>query len=116
MRAKPDGFELEFTSDVDPRTAADPASYSMLSYTYEYHAAYGSDEMDKGPAPIASVAVTGPRTVRLVLDKLKTGDMGYVYELKATGVRDGEGRPLLHTSAFYTLQRVPSQGVSTGAK
>ena len=46
MRARPDGFELTFTQPVDPKTAGDPASYKLLTYTYIYQASYGSPEVD----------------------------------------------------------------------
>ena len=33
MRAKPDGFELTFTKEIDPKTAGDAASYKMETFT-----------------------------------------------------------------------------------
>ena len=42
--------------------------------------------------------------VQLVLDKMRPG---YVYELHASGVRNTLGQPLLHSAAYYTLNRVP---------
>ncbi len=47
MHAKPDGFELTFTQPVDPKTAGDPKSYSMKTFTYIYRAEYGSPEVDQ---------------------------------------------------------------------
>lgn len=40
--------------------------------------------------------------------------MGFVHELHAEGVRGAvgtaqAGRPLLHTTAYYTLQRIPTR-------
>jgi hypothetical protein len=32
---------------------------------------------------------------------------GYVHELQCAGVRDREGRPLLHDSGYYTLNQIP---------
>lgn len=107
MHVTPNGFELTFTKDLDPAAARDPASYSMSSYTYEYHETYGSDEMDTQKRTITGVELVSPRTVRLTLDALRTGDMGYVHELHLPGVRDAEGNPLLHTEAYYTLHKIP---------
>src|SRR5690606_10695307 len=45
MRAKPDGFELQFTRRVDPNAASNPDSYQLSSYTYVYQSTYGSDEI-----------------------------------------------------------------------
>src|SRR5262249_29886325 len=70
LRAAPGGFTLEFTGDVDPRTAGDAASYGCVSYTYEYHPTYGSDEMDTKKPRVTRAEVTGPRTVRLTLDEV----------------------------------------------
>jgi hypothetical protein len=43
---------------VDATTAANPTSYLMKSFTYFYSGAYGSDEIDVKPAPIASATVS----------------------------------------------------------
>jgi hypothetical protein len=84
----------------------------MLSYTYEYHEPYGSDEMEKAPQRIVSARVTGPRTVFLAVDQLRAGGEGYVHELALPGVRDSEGQPLLHAVAYYTLVKLPPEAVS----
>ncbi|MCG3123776.1 MAG: hypothetical protein GIKADHBN_02197 [Phycisphaerales bacterium] len=110
MTATPEGFELTFTADVDPDSAASTASYEMESYTYEYHADYGSKEMETRRLTIAKAELKGPRTVRLRVDGLRDGGMGYVHELTAAGVKSkDDGRTLLHTRAYYTLQRIPTQ-------
>ncbi|MBK7405270.1 MAG: hypothetical protein IPJ41_11720 [Phycisphaerales bacterium] len=107
MSAVPGGFELQFTQDIDTKSAADPASYAMTSYTYEYHQTYGSDEMETQRPTITGAAVVGPRTVRLTVAGLRSGGEGFVHELHAEGVRDATGAPLLHAAAYYTLQKAP---------
>ncbi len=106
MRARSDGFVLEFTQDVDPATGGDPASYSMSSYTYDYHADYGAPEKDTAEVRIVSATVTDRRKVRLVVEPLRPG---YVHELNAGGVRTTGGEDLLHANAYYTLQNVPGR-------
>lgn len=110
MTATPDGFRLTFTKPVDPASASDPASYAMSSYTYEYHASYGSAEMDTKKLTLVPV-VEGPNVVRLKVEGLRAGDMGYVHELSMPGLRsnDAEHEGLLHTVAYYTLQVVPAK-------
>jgi glucose/arabinose dehydrogenase len=106
MRAQPDGFLLRFTAEVDPRTAADPASYGMSSYTYMYHEAYGSDEIQARELSIEAAELQPDgRSVRLRIGGLRRY---FVHELQADGVRAVDGRPLLHPRAFYTLNAVPS--------
>ncbi len=105
MRARPDGFELVFTKPVDPRTATNLESYAMTSHTYTYHATYGSDEIQKRTLDVEAAEVSADgRSVRLKVKGLREL---FVHELLAAGVRDSEGQPLLHPSAYYTLNRIP---------
>lgn len=107
MRALPGGFELAFTSPVDAQSAGDVASYAMNSHTYLYHSAYGSDEIQNKTLRISSADVSQDRMrVRLMVDGLREL---FVHELSATGVRDEAGQPLLHTDAYYTLNRIPTR-------
>ncbi|MBK1876279.1 c-type cytochrome [Pelagicoccus mobilis] len=106
VRAKPDGFEIEFTKPVDKETALDLASYSGRSYIYKYHPAYGSPQHD-----IEDLEFTG---VHLSDDRLKAYltvanlRQYYVHEIHARDLRDAENNhPLLHASAFYTLNAFP---------
>ncbi|MEO1972385.1 MAG: hypothetical protein ABGX07_12560, partial [Pirellulaceae bacterium] len=107
MRARSDGFELVFTKPVDYRTATDVNSYTMESYTYQYHQVYGSDELFKKPVSIisADLSADGPRV------HLKTQPLRelYVHELRATGVRSTDDEPLIHVDAYYTLNRIPDE-------
>lgn len=107
MRAQPDGFELVFTKPVDTKTATDPKSYAMNSYTYRYHATYGSDEILKQPLVISSAKVSKDGlNVRLKVAGLR--EM-FVHELSAKGVRSAEDKSqsLLHSQAYYTLNQIP---------
>ena len=107
MRAKPDGFELVFTKPVDPATAANPASYAARTFTYIFQAAYGSPEVDATTPKVTSVKVSddGLRA-RVTLDEMKIGS---IHELKMPGVRSGEGKPLLHSTGWYTLWNLPKE-------
>lgn len=106
IKAAPGGFTVEFTRDLDLKTAADPASYGCVSYTYEYHAKYGSDEMETKKPRVIRAESSGPRTVTITLDEVRSGGMGFVHEISALGVRSSDGAALLHPTAYYTLQRV----------
>ena len=103
MRAVAGGFELELTAPCDPKTAADPASYRMASYTYELHEEYGSPKMDEQPlAPVPSIV--DATHVRLAVAGLRSG---YVHELHVEGLRSAAGAPPLHDRAYYTLVEIP---------
>jgi hypothetical protein len=106
MRVKPDGFELTFTEPVDIRTAADPASYSLETYTYIYQSEYGSPEVDKTKPAIKSIAINADgMKARMVIDGLQ---IGHVHELHAPGVKNAKGANLLHDAAYYTLFYLPA--------
>ncbi len=104
MRARPDGFELEFTAPFDPALAADPASYALSSYTYELHSAYGSDEMETQALAVRAARVLDATRVALALDGLRPG---YVHELDCARLRSATGEPPLHERAYYTLIEIP---------
>lgn len=107
MRAKPDGFELVFTQPVDPKTAMDPRSYQMKSYTYTYHSSYGSDEILNRELPIEQITVSEDGTrVHLKVNNLREL---YVHELVAAGVKNKAGQSLLHPQAYYTLNKIPKE-------
>ena len=105
MKARPDGFELVFTKPVEPKAAADPASYAGSSYTYLYTDKYGSAEIDPAPLKVTSAAVAPDgRGVRLVVDGLRRY---HVHELHAPGVRSADDEGLLHPVGYYTLNNLP---------
>jgi len=107
MRAQPDGFELVFTKPVDKESASDVEAYQLVSHTYRYHAQYGSDEILEQTLKIARADVSddGLRV------RLKAGPLRehFVHSLSLPGVRSKEGEPLLHSNAYYTLNRIPTQ-------
>ena len=98
--------QLAFTEPVDPKTVADPASWTAETYTYIYQSSYGSPEVDQTKPAIKSIVVAPDgRTARMVLSEMKEG---HVHELHAAGVRSAKGEPLLHDAAYYTLFEIPS--------
>ncbi len=98
------GFRLTFTGPVDARTASEPSSYSLQSYTYPYHSSYGGDELDQKELKISKVTVKKNGTVvDLIVEGLREG---YVHELDASKLRSAGGAPLLHSEAYYTLNHL----------
>ena len=117
MRALKDGFELEFTMDVDSKSAANLASWRLARFTYEYHADYGAPEDDTTQITPAKIELVGKRKVKLALRDADLREE-YVYELTASGVRAAAepARGLLHEMAWYTLNRVPGRAAAQAAK
>lgn len=106
MRARSDGFDLEFTADVDPASVSDTSGYDVQSYTYEYHAEYGAPEGEKRDVAVTKASLIDPRTVRLSLAAMRAGAV-HEFDFKGPRARD-DGKGLLHTKAYYTLVRVPA--------
>ncbi|MBI3270987.1 MAG: hypothetical protein HYZ53_18435 [Planctomycetes bacterium] len=104
MSATAMGFDLAFTKPLDGATAASPGAYAIRRFRYLYHAAYGSPEVDSAPVAVVAARVSGDRRgVALDLGRLEAG---FLYELRASGLRAEDGTPLLHELAYYTLNRV----------
>ena len=107
IKARPDGFEIEFTQPVDKATASNPDNYEVTSFIYKYHPVYGSPVVNDRSEWIRGVKVSKDGLkARIVLDE--TMREKYIYEIKAEGVRNyTDGFPLLHTYAYYTLNHTP---------
>lgn len=106
IKAKPDGFEIEFTQPVDVKRARDAASYELTRFTYKYGHKYGSPVINQGNCQIKAIVVSPDRLkVRLVADSLL---LGYIHEIKAAGVRSKENFALLHDFGYYTLNNIPA--------
>jgi hypothetical protein len=105
MRAVPDGFELVFTKPVDEATAHPPEAYAFQHYHYHYYRRYGSPQVEVTPVQPARIEISPDGyKVKLVLPELIRGK---VYEIQVRGVRARDGSPLLHDTAYYTLNRLP---------
>jgi cytochrome c551/c552 len=107
VRAMPDGFEIEFTQPVQRATAENLDNYYVTGYTYKYHPVYGSPIVDfKEHNVLGAKASSDGLRVRIVVDSLRKG---YVHAIQPNGLRaEGSGYPLLHNTAYYTLNNIPS--------
>lgn len=105
VKAKPDGFEIEFTHPVDKKSAEDLNSYGGRSFIYKYHPVYGSPTVNEQKLNIKGVKVSADGlTVRLVVDNIR---QYYVHQIDVPGIRSTEGLPVLHSAAYYTLNNIP---------
>jgi azurin len=105
VRAMPDGFEIEYTMPVDKDLASNPASYKVTGFNYKYHATYGSPVINAKQCPIRGIVVSDDGLkARLVIDSLR---LGYIHEIVAEGVKEKNGKSLLHNTGYYTLNAIP---------
>ncbi len=106
VRAMPDGFEIEFTLPVDPKSAEDLASYTVESYIYKYHPVYGSPPVNSQNLTIKGVKLSADGLkARIIVDNLRRY---YIHTLKLDGIRErGNFYSLVHPTAYYTLNNIP---------
>jgi hypothetical protein len=105
VRIQPDGFLLDFTKPVDPASAALAANYRIESFTHIYQEYYGSPEVDQTiPRVVAAKPASDGRSVRLQVDGVVAG---HVHEFDLSGLESQDGERLLHTKAYYTVNRIP---------
>ncbi|MCY4001237.1 MAG: plastocyanin/azurin family copper-binding protein [Bacteroidetes bacterium] len=105
MQAMPDGFLITLTKPSDIPSASEVSSYAVESFTYHYHSSYGSPPINIMGHQVRGVVVSEDgMEIRLALDDLR---QGYIYSITADGVLSDDGLPLLHSSAYYTLNQVP---------
>ncbi len=101
----PHGFRIAFTTPIDRKLAADPASFRLEHYRYEYTGAYGSPELDRTAVTVkrASVSADG-LSVELTASPLVKDR---VYTIGAHGVRSAKGDALVNPTGAYTLNEIP---------
>ena len=106
VRAMPDGFEIEFTQPIDPKSAADLASYSVDSYIYKYHPVYGSPPVNTEKCTVRGVKLSADGLkARIIVDNLRRY---YIHTIKLDGIREKENYySLVHPIAYYTLNNIP---------
>ena len=110
MSAMPDGFTLTFTEPADEKTASDPATYTMDTWTYILQSEYGSPEVDQSNPSIKKAELSPDKTsVRLTIEGLVRGN---VHHLLAPALTSATGQKLWHPEAFYTLNEIPTQATS----
>jgi cytochrome c551/c552 len=106
IHAKPDGFEISFTQAVDVKSVRNAASYALRSYIYEYHHQYGSPIIQVKDLKIKGISVSpDKKSVRISIDGIR---QFYIHEFILKGILNEEGEPLLHETAYYTLNQIPA--------
>lgn len=106
VRAMPDGFEIEFTQPVDPKSAQDLASYSVESYIYKYQPVYGSPPVNVEKCTVKGVKLSADGLkARIIVDNLRRY---YIHTIRLDGIRERDNfYSLVHPTAYYTLNNIP---------
>jgi hypothetical protein len=114
IRAKTDGFEIEFTKPVDRKSAEDLASYAIEGFTYKYHGVYGSPPVATENCPVVGIKLSDDGLkARLIVNNMRKS---YIHTITIDGVREKEHfYSLVHPTAYYTLNNIPSGTKLTGS-
>jgi len=112
VRARGDGFDLGFTQPFDPATAADPQNWDVSQFSYKFHAAYGSPEVnhegkENSATPIQVSAAELSEDHRRVRLRLSGWKEGCVTVVRSKTVKSAQGAALWHDSFYYTLNQIP---------
>lgn len=106
VKAKVDGFEIEFTKPINKESAEDLSSYTVDSYTYKYHPVYGSPPVRNMEHEILGVEVSEDgMKVRIAVKDIK---QYHVHKISLPGIREAsQSHELIHPDAYYTLNNIP---------
>lgn len=105
ISAARDGFDVQFTMPLEEKSATNPENYRLRAFTHIYHAQYGSPEVDESFPTVRSATLGADKqSVHLTVDGLVEG---HVHDFEFAGILDAKSRSLIHTTAHYTLHRIP---------
>ncbi len=108
IRAKTNGFEIEFTEPLATGVGWDPGDYTLRRWYYEPTEQYGGPPLERTyVAARGAVVQPDRRRVHLDLGGMKPGHV-YHLRLDREDVVSEQGRPLWSTDAWYTMNRVPN--------
>ena len=108
IKAKPKGFEIEFTKPLQRELAAKPENYQLKTFTHKYRQGYGSPEVDQ-TVPVATVATVSEDGLKVRIE-VSGLVQGHVHDFFLPDLRSKDGESLLHSSAYYTLNEIPQNG------
>jgi cytochrome c551/c552 len=107
VKAKPDGFEVEFTLPIDPKSIETIAnSITASSFIYKHHPVYGSPPINQEDLKIKGVKLSADgKKLRIGIEGLRKY---YVHQLNLDGIRAaGTYYSLIHPTVYYTLNNIP---------
>lgn len=113
ITAQPKGFRITFTKPVERKTASDPATYQLKTFTHMYRQAYGSPEVDQ-TTPVATTATVSDDGLSVLVD-VDGLVQGHVHDFHLPRMRSADAEQLLHASAYYTLNEIPKANVAMAA-
>ena len=105
IKATAAGFQLTFTKPVDRKVGSVPDTYGLKTFTHIYRQGYGSPEVDQ-TVPTTTKATVSDDGLTVEIE-VANRVQGHVHDFHLPNLRSTAGEPLLHTSAYYTLNEIP---------
>lgn len=107
IRAKPQGFEIEFTEPVPNVGDIRSSDIRVQQWRYEGTSGYGGPKLDLRELAIQEMNISpDQKRVTLTIPGLKKGHV--VYFRLPDDLTSGAGQSLWSSEAWYTLNRIPS--------
>jgi len=104
VRAKPEGFDVEFTKPVAPEWLARAENFAASQWTYTPTAEYGGPKEQIEPLRITGAAPSPDgRRVQLTIEGLKPGRCVHLH----MDPTSADGDRIWATDAWYTLNQIP---------
>jgi cytochrome c len=105
VRARSNGFEIEFTEPLPVNEGFDPADYQVKQWRYQPTENYGGPKLGEQALPVRAVQVSEDRKkVFLEIGGLKAGHVVY-FRLKP--FVSELGHEIWSTECWYTLNQIP---------
>lgn len=106
MRAKHNGFEIEFTEPLDVKIGNVPADYFLQQWMYKPTKDYGGPKIDLKQLTVQKVTVSQDRRkVFLAIDGLQQNHVVYLRLLN--DFTNQNAQHIWSTEAWYTLNNIP---------
>ncbi|MRI00864.1 c-type cytochrome [Kriegella sp. EG-1] len=106
VRAKPKGFEIEFTQPLKNNSEIDPSTFFISQWWYKPTKNYGGPKMDLERLKVTKMKLSENRTkLYLELPGLKKEHV--VYLRTPVDLQSVENQKLWSTEAWYTLNAIP---------
>jgi glucose/arabinose dehydrogenase len=108
VRLLAEGFELEFTAPLNDAAARLVGEIRVEQFRYEYWGNYGSPKVDRELLPIQNVELSANcRRMTVTVRNVKANHICHLSLPRFAGVN---GQVLLHTDAYYTVNRLNAKG------
>ncbi len=106
VRAKSNGFELEFTQPLLSTEGAEPTHYLVEQWRYQPADTYGGEKLDQKTLAVRSATVPNDR--KRVFLEIPGIEVGHVVHIRvADRIHNADDKPLWATEAWYTLNAIP---------